>query len=103
MIRILDHTADVGFEIGAPTLEALFDDSVCGELRRLVLAVPVCAAQTAAALRPGVDELVCLKAPSDLMAIGLWYQDFEQTSDEEVVELLERAGHEAAQPSERIG
>jgi SHS2 domain-containing protein len=30
MIRMLDHTADAGFEIGAPTLKALFDDSVCG-------------------------------------------------------------------------
>jgi putative phosphoribosyl transferase len=62
--------------------------------RRLVLAVPVCAAHTAEALRKEVDELICLEAPSDLMAIGLWYRDFEQTSDEEVIELLERARRE---------
>jgi putative phosphoribosyl transferase len=62
--------------------------------RRLVLAVPVCAAQTAESLRREVDELICLVAPSDLMAIGLWYRHFEQTSDEEVVELLERARRE---------
>jgi putative phosphoribosyl transferase len=59
--------------------------------RRLVLAVPVCAAQTAESLRQEVDELICLEAPSNLMAIGLWYQYFVQTSDEEVIELLERA------------
>jgi predicted phosphoribosyltransferase len=59
--------------------------------RRLVLAVPVCAEQTAELLRPVVDELVCLKVPPDLMAISLWYQDFEQVSDEEVIEFLERA------------
>ena len=59
--------------------------------RRLVLAVPVCAEQTAELFRPVVDELVCLKVPPDLMAISLWYQDFEQVSDEEVIELLERA------------
>ncbi|MBD0355260.1 MAG: dienelactone hydrolase family protein [Rubrobacteraceae bacterium] len=59
--------------------------------RRLVLAAPVCAAQTAALLAPEVDELVCLEAPPDLGAIGFWYRDFAQTPDEEVIELLERA------------
>jgi putative phosphoribosyl transferase len=62
--------------------------------RRLVLAAPVCAAQTAELLRPGVDELVCLESPTDLGAIGFWYRNFEQTSDEEVVDLLERARSE---------
>lgn len=61
---------------------------------RLILAVPVCAAQTAETLRSEVDELVCLEAPSDLMAIGFWYQDFYQVPDEEVVESLERARRE---------
>ena len=61
---------------------------------RLVLAAPVCAAQTAELLRPEVDELVCLESPTDLGAIGFWYRNFEQTSDEEVVELLERARSE---------
>jgi len=62
--------------------------------RRLVLAVPVCAAQTVEPLRPGVDELVCLEVPSNLMAISLWYEDFYQVPDEEVIELLERARRE---------
>jgi putative phosphoribosyl transferase len=61
------------------------------EPRRLILAVPVCAAQTSELLRPEVDELICLEAPADLGAIGFWYRDFSQTSDEEVIELLERA------------
>lgn len=55
----------------------------------IVLAAPVCAAQTAALFRPEVDELVCLKCPPDLGAIGFWYQDFDQTPDEEVIRLLE--------------
>jgi putative phosphoribosyl transferase len=62
--------------------------------RSLVLAAPVCAAQTAALFKTVVDELVCLESPSDLGAIGFWYRNFEQTSDEEVVELLERARSE---------
>jgi putative phosphoribosyl transferase len=64
------------------------------EPRRLILAAPVCAAQTAELLTPEVDELVCLEAPSDLGAIGFWYRNFAQTSDEEVVELLESARRE---------
>jgi len=58
---------------------------------RLVLAAPVCAAQTAGHLRPEVDDLVCLRCPPDLGAIGFWYSDFDQTPDEEVVALLEEA------------
>ena len=58
--------------------------------QQLVLAVPVCAMQTAELLRPETDELICLLAPADLEAVGLWYRNFEQTSDEEVVRLLEQ-------------
>ena len=59
--------------------------------QRMVLAAPVCAAQTAELFKSKVDELVCLASPSDLGAIGLWYKNFEQTTDEEVVQLLEKA------------
>jgi putative phosphoribosyl transferase len=44
-----------------------------------------------------VDELVCLATPPDLRAIGFWYRDFEQTSDEEVIGLLERARREGGE------
>lgn len=59
--------------------------------RRLVLAVPVCAAPSAIQFQGKVDDLVCLKTPPDLGAIGFWYRDFDQTPDEEVIALLERA------------
>ena len=59
--------------------------------RRLVLAVPVCAQQTTESLRPETDDLVCLLAPNNLEAVGLYYWDFEQVSDEEVIRLLEEA------------
>jgi putative phosphoribosyl transferase len=65
--------------------------------RRLVLAAPVCAAYTAESLRREVDELISLEVPLDPVAIGLWYRNFEQTSDEEVIELLERARREQAE------
>lgn len=59
--------------------------------RGIVLAVPVCAEITAVALASEVDELICLRTPSDLWAIGLWYENFHQLEDEEVVELLKRS------------
>lgn len=61
------------------------------EPRRLILAVPVCAKETAEKLSREVDELICLKIPDELWAIGLWYKDFHQIPDEEVVDLLETA------------
>jgi putative phosphoribosyl transferase len=56
-----------------------------------VVAVPVAAAETCAELRGGVDQVVCMLTPAPFYAVGLWYDDFSQTSDDEVRELLERA------------
>ncbi|MFD9289353.1 phosphoribosyltransferase family protein [Streptomyces sp. NPDC060030] len=57
----------------------------------VVLAVPVASPDVAAGLREDVDEVVCLSTPSFFSAVGEWYRDFSQTSDEEVVALLARA------------
>ncbi len=56
--------------------------------RRLVLAVPVGAPDTVESLRKETDEVVCLLEPELLWAVGLWYEDFEQTSDAEIAGLL---------------
>ncbi|WP_322985186.1 phosphoribosyltransferase family protein [Streptomyces sp. S584] len=56
----------------------------------VVLAVPVASPDVAARLREDVDEVVCLSTPHLLSAVGEWYRDFSQTSDEEVVSLLAR-------------
>jgi predicted phosphoribosyltransferase len=58
---------------------------------RIIVAVPVAAAETARGLREEADGVVCLTAPSDFHAVSMWYQDFSQTSDEEVRNLLESA------------
>jgi putative phosphoribosyl transferase len=61
--------------------------------RRIVLAVPVASPDSAAAMGEWVDEVVCVEAPAELWAIGLWYEDFGPTSDAEVVAILsEHAG-----------
>jgi putative phosphoribosyl transferase len=59
--------------------------------RHIVLAVPVAAPDSAARLARLADEVVCLATPADFRAVSLWYRSFGQTSDEEVVELLQRA------------
>ena len=59
------------------------------EAARIVVGVPVAAPSTCAEFEPDVDEIVCVRTPESFMAVGLWYQDFSQTSDEEVRELLE--------------
>jgi putative phosphoribosyl transferase len=56
--------------------------------RHLVLAVPVGSPETVAALRAEADEIVCLLEPEPLWAVGAWYEDFSQTQDEEILELL---------------
>lgn len=58
---------------------------------RLVVAVPVAPLSTCEDLRKEADEFVCLLSPEEFWAISLWYQNFPQTSDEEVCNLLERA------------
>jgi putative phosphoribosyl transferase len=60
--------------------------------RALVLAVPVAPADTIAALRPEVDDVVCLRTPEPFVAIGLYYSDFHQLSDEDVVRALAQDG-----------
>ena len=55
---------------------------------RLLLAVPVASPHALATLRPDADDVVCLHAPADFRAVGMYYADFRQTSDAEVVRLL---------------
>ncbi|OFW55878.1 MAG: phosphoribosyl transferase [Actinobacteria bacterium RBG_16_64_13] len=61
------------------------------EPARTVVAVPVAPAETCRSLEEQVDEVVCLMTPAPLYSVGSWYQDFSQTSDEEVIDLLEQA------------
>src|SRR5437762_82416 len=56
---------------------------------RIVVAVPVSASQTCDEYRMGVDEIICAKTPEPFHGVGLWYEDFTQTTDDEVRELLE--------------
>jgi len=67
--------------------------------RRLIVAVPVAAPETCEEFRGVVDEIVCGRTPEDFVAVGMWYQDFSQTTDEEVRELLQHNAAEHPAPT----
>ena len=58
---------------------------------KVVVAVPVAAPDVCESFRSVADEIVCAATPTPFHAVGLWYEDFTQTSDDEVRDLLERA------------
>ena len=96
--EIAGHTiivVDDGLATGS-TMKAAVTALQALHPKRLVVATPVSAADTAAWFQTHVDEFVCLQTPQQFMAVGLWYQDFQPTTDEEVRVLLERAAQ--AQP-----
>jgi predicted phosphoribosyltransferase len=55
---------------------------------RVVLAVPVCSPQAADVLRGEADEVLCLQRPAAFLAVGEWYEDFEQLTDDDVLAAL---------------
>lgn len=81
---------DDGIATGA-TVRAALRGVRRREPSRLVLAVPVAPAETIESLRAEVDEVVCLATPVPFGAIGRFYDDFRQVSDEEVRDLLARS------------
>jgi len=58
--------------------------------RRLVLAIPVCAPDSAERLMSVADTVLCLECPPNFAAVGYWYENFDQTTDDEVLALLDR-------------
>jgi predicted phosphoribosyltransferase len=83
---------DDGIATGSTMLAAIRVARSLGP-EALVLAVPVAPPQTLAMLEDEVDALVCLSAPPLFRAVGQWYEVFDQTSDEEVQDLLAAAWH----------
>jgi predicted phosphoribosyltransferase len=59
---------------------------------KIVVAVPVAAEETCRQFEDVVDDVVCAVTPRPFYAVGMWYEDFDQTSDEEVRDLLAQSG-----------
>ena len=86
---------DDGFATGATARAAAVVARAAGAAR-VVLAAPIGAPDTVAALREVADDVICLGAPPGFAAVGQGYRDFGQTTDEEVCDLLEQARRGAA-------
>ena len=61
------------------------------KIEKLIVAVAVSPLETADELRMMADEFICLYTPSDFMAVGNYYRDFTQVTDEEVAEILKES------------
>jgi putative phosphoribosyl transferase len=93
VIAVAGHTAivvDDGLATGG-SMRAALRGVRRAKPRRLVLAVPVAPPETIAAIAAEVDDVVCLAMPVPFGAVSQFYDEFEQTEDEEVVRLLESA------------
>ena len=82
---------DDGVATGATAVAALRWSRAAGA-DRVVFAAPVGPPSAPAHLEPEADEVVLLEAPIRFLAVGEWYRDFDQVSDEEVVTMLREAG-----------
>jgi predicted phosphoribosyltransferase len=84
---------DDGIATGSTVMAAIESVRQRGAAR-ITVAAPVCAPETVPRLSQLADELVCLETPADFVAVGMWYQDFSPTTDDDVIALLRRARRE---------
>lgn len=81
---------DDGIATGS-TMKAAIEALRQLEASRIVVAVPTAALSTAREMQRDVEELVAVMTPADFTGVGQWYEDFSQTTDEQVRDLLESA------------
>jgi len=81
---------DDGIATGVSTVAAIHSIKL-SKPKNIILAVPVCPADSVAKFEQQVDEFVCLNARSDFYAVGQYYENFDQTTDVEVINLLQKA------------
>ncbi len=81
---------DDGLATGA-TISAAIQYLKKKAVTKIIVAVPVAAASTAARLRSQIDEVVVLEERENLMSVGQWYEDFSQVTNDEVVEILQKS------------
>lgn len=92
-LQVKDKTIlliDDGLATGSTMLAAVRALRVLQPLK-LMAAVPVAPKSTCDLIRPELDELICLSSPEPFYGVGQWYEDFSQTTDEEVIKLLNQA------------
>jgi predicted phosphoribosyltransferase len=80
---------DDGLATGA-SMRAAIEGIKAKQPAKIVVAVPTAAPETCKLFESLVDEIVCAETPQPFYGVGMWYQDFSQTTDEEVRSLLEK-------------
>ena len=86
---------DDGLATGS-TMRAAVQSARARQPSQVVVAVPVAAPDACEQLRDVADDVVCARTPEPFSAVGQWYRDFSQTTDEEVRQLLERRAERTA-------
>ncbi|RJG00738.1 phosphoribosyltransferase [Noviherbaspirillum sedimenti] len=81
---------DDGLATGA-SMQAALQAAKAGKPARVIVAIPVAPPDTCRSLRGQADDIVCLQSPELFQAVGQWYEHFDQTSDDEVIDLLAQA------------
>ena len=84
---------DDGIATGA-TIQAAISGLRKHKPSSIIVAVPVAAYETCQSMTSLIEQLICPLQPINFFAVGLWYEDFSQTTDEEVIDLLERSNSE---------
>lgn len=87
---------DDGLATGA-SMQAALQAAKAGKPARVIVAIPVAPPDTCRSLRGQADDIICLQSPEFFQAVGQWYEHFDQTRDEEVIELLDQADRAQAQ------
>jgi predicted phosphoribosyltransferase len=99
-LDLRDHTVilvDDGLATGA-SMKAALDATRRAHPAQIVIAVPVGAADTCRNFAALADDVICLLTPESFRAVGMWYEDFTQTDDQEVMQLLAQSRHPRPAP-----
>lgn len=92
---------DDGLATGA-TMMAAVDWLRSKKIKKLIVAVPISSTEAASNIKKRVDDLISLSTPVNMMAVGMWYKDFPQVSDEEALSFLQKETHLLEMSSEDV-
>lgn len=86
VVILVDDGLATGF-----TMRAAIESVKASHPKKIVVAIPVSPKSTLSEIESLVDQVICLSTPENFYAVGQFYHSFDQTEDEEVIELLEKA------------
>lgn len=103
-VSLLDRVVivvDDGLATGA-TMMAAIDWLRTKQIKKLIVAVPVSSEEAAMQIKGKVDDFISLLTPTNMIAVGMWYKDFPQVSDEEAMSFLQKQTPDRSLPSKDV-